>query len=450
MKHYIRFCLFFLILLLLCGCSSDPSANARGMYHPMQFYYCGIDSSNSAHYERNSGAMQWEYKDLGRDLPEVEDVVQMYMDGPVSNTLRTPVPEGTRVQGVSLKNGVLTITFNDAFSRLSGVEMTMAASGLVHTLTQYPGVGSVCLQTDASMVTGLLEKPLEPEDFIKQENIYNSDRTALRLYFPNRDGLYLRVETRSVQTELTNEILSFAIEQLISGSKSPAAAVALPSGTKLLKVENENGFCTVDFSHEFIQNAPVSSLEARLQLLSVVNTLTDVEEIKYVRFLCEGEAVSMYGPLELPVYLKREEASVESDDPAVMQALTLYIPSGREGRLAPVPVYVRKMSGDRMEAEVLKTLFEFEDANGYDNVIPKGTTVVDLQCKYRICSLTLSESFLSCDSDPAAAEKAVRSIVATLCGLETVDWVQIQVSGGEMSSVDLSKNLTVDENWIIP
>lgn len=450
MKRFVSILLLCALLLALCACGADRTKTGKGMSLPVLFYYCGSDAEEAAHYEQDTGALQWEYRDLGTQWPEPKAVLELYLEGPVSESLRSPFPEDVFVREALLEDGLLTVRFNDALSQLSGVDMTMAAACLVYTMAQYPGVEFVQLDTETTMLSGLTAVPLETDDFLKMDDYMTSDHTVVRLYFPKPDGRFLRVESRSGQFESSDELPAFVLRQLLAGSSSSSALPAFPEGTELLNIQVTDGFCTVDLSSEFVSNAPDTSLEARSQLLSIVNTLTDLDTIAYVRLLSQGEPISDFGPLELPVYLTRAEEAIETSDPSVVRDVTLYLPSGSQGMLSAVPVYVRKMTGKSFETEVLNTLLSFESGNGYFNAIPGGTTIVELQCEYKVCRVTLSNSFMKCDDDKMSAQQAVRSIVATLCGLETVERVEIKIVDGDLQSVDLSKGFTASKGWIMP
>ena len=111
---------------------------------------------------------------------------------------------------------------------------------------------------------------------------------------------------------------------------------------------------------------------------------------------------------------------------------------------------IRKSSGKTPASELLNTLLEFENANGYVNCIPEGTSVIEIKTGYKKCKVTLSSAFAACDKTPDVAEKAVRSIVMTLCSLESVDFVELRIDDAEFVSIDLSRMLIEDRAWLLP
>ena len=88
---------------------------------------------------------------------DVATAVFEFLRGPKQDSgLETPVPEGTQLLGVSVENGVVTINFSSAFTKIAeqsdgGVQ---AMRALMLTCTRYPGVRRVKILVDG--------KPYQP------------------------------------------------------------------------------------------------------------------------------------------------------------------------------------------------------------------------------------------------------------------------------------------------
>lgn len=438
------------VLVQVSGCGTDEFKTGKTMTTPVKFYYCSTNAFDADYYENDNGSLDWEYRDIGDRWPSAAEMIAMILDGPASDDLYSPFPRDTSLKSVQLQNGALTIEFHGGLSSLSGVEMTMAAACLVHTMRQYPGVETVEIKTETSVMSSLVNVPLNISDFVMQDDFVIGEGVMIRLYFPQEGECFLQGENRIVHSENEDIQPEQIIMELLTGSANRLSMPAVPDGTKLLSISVADSVCTLDLSSEFQINAPESALEARQQLLSIVNSLTEENGIKYIQLLCEGKRIGSFGPLELPIYLTRDETAIEARDPVSFDAATLYIPVGSNGLLAPVPVNVRKSAGKTLEQAVLERLISFEDQNGYTNVIPDDTVITEFSCTYRLCTISLSNSFLKCDTSSYSAQAAVRSIVSTLCSLETVDRVQIRIEDGEMKHVDLSQIHTVQSDWLLP
>ncbi len=114
---------------------------------------------------------------------------------------------------------------------------------------------------------------------------------TVTLYFASIEDNqpYLAEEIR--QIEDPGNICKTAIEELIKGPATEGLYPTLPSDTIVNSVIVSNGLATVDFNIRIINNfeeIPHSSATETLAIYSIVNTLTEFEEIERVRITIEG------------------------------------------------------------------------------------------------------------------------------------------------------------------
>lgn len=101
---------------------------------------------------------------------------------------------------------------------------------------------------------------------------------------------YLVKETREIP--VSKELYKSVLEELIKGPQSEELFPTIPSNVKVNSVEISDSTATVDFSKEIITNfeeIPHSSTTEVLAISSIVNTLTEFEEIKKVKITIEGK-----------------------------------------------------------------------------------------------------------------------------------------------------------------
>ena len=101
---------------------------------------------------------------------------------------------------------------------------------------------------------------------------------------------YLEPEIRKISKD-TN-FYKTVIEELINGPLSKELYPTIPSDTKVNYVTIKDTIATVDFSKEIItsvEQIPHSSTTEILAIYSIVNTLTNFEEIKKVKITVEGK-----------------------------------------------------------------------------------------------------------------------------------------------------------------
>ena len=115
---------------------------------------------------------------------------------------------------------------------------------------------------------------------------------SVTLYFAvyTDTDAYLLKETREIP--VSKELYKSVLEELIKGPQGEELFPTIPSNVKVNSVEISDSTATVDFSKEIITNfeeIPHSSTTEVLAIFSIVNTLTEFEEIKKVKITIEGK-----------------------------------------------------------------------------------------------------------------------------------------------------------------
>lgn len=113
------------------------------------------------------------------------------------------------------------------------------------------------------------------------------------LYFAKYEDnqAFLAPETRSI--DVSENLLKDIVVELIAGPRSVELYPTLPSDIKVLSVTVEGDTAVVDLSKEAITNfdeIPHSSTTEPLAIYSIVNTLTEFEDIESVRIRIEGRS----------------------------------------------------------------------------------------------------------------------------------------------------------------
>lgn len=115
---------------------------------------------------------------------------------------------------------------------------------------------------------------------------------SVSLYFAayTDTDFYLAEEIREIRTD--NNLYKNVLEELIKGPESGNLYPTLPSSVKVNSVKVTEGTAVVDFSKEIItstEEVPHSSTTEMLAIFSIVNTLTEFEEIGKVKITVEGK-----------------------------------------------------------------------------------------------------------------------------------------------------------------
>lgn len=144
----------------------------------------------------------------------------------------------------------------------------------------------------------------EYQDYTPQEEISEeqSRQTKVTLYFENVDTGELETEIKIIDANiLINNPEEELINLLIKGPQSSNLKKIIPDGTVLHDIKIEKSCAIINVSNEFLN---YENEESKLKIInSIVNTLTNLKEIKSIKFLINGE-----GNDKLPdVYVKNSQ-----------------------------------------------------------------------------------------------------------------------------------------------
>ena len=123
---------------------------------------------------------------------------------------------------------------------------------------------------------------IEPEEEIPEEVNYE---TSIKLYFADATSGVLVSEERRIDARmLIDNPYLFVIKLLIEGPNSDSLKRVIPEDTKVNNVALKNGTLNVDLSEEFLNSTGTDSI------YSIVNTLSEFNEVDRINFLINGEA----------------------------------------------------------------------------------------------------------------------------------------------------------------
>jgi len=129
-------------------------------------------------------------------------------------------------------------------------------------------------------------------EYTPQEEFSDDEirKTIVSLYFKNIETNSLIAEARCIDVRnLSKDPYTYLINLLISGPENEKLESAIPEGTKVNSCVLKGTTIYVDLSTEFINNAPSGINEESMIIYSIVNTLTELNEVSGVKFLINGE-----------------------------------------------------------------------------------------------------------------------------------------------------------------
>ena len=114
-------------------------------------------------------------------------------------------------------------------------------------------------------------------------------QTIVTLYYKNKETNELMPEGRIIDSkDLLSDPYTKLIELLIDGPKNENLERAIPEGTRVIKAELKDDVLYVDLSKEFIDNHKGGEEDENLSIYSIVNTVTELNEVNSVKILING------------------------------------------------------------------------------------------------------------------------------------------------------------------
>ena len=283
-------------MLLLTGCAAPM------LQSPGAFYYPRADAA----YSGSSGIIASEQRELLGIWEELDQVLALYLEGPVRSDLERPLPPGAELLEYTIFETVLTLRFNQALAELSGIELTVAAGCLARTFLPLTGTQTLILTADGALLNGNTSLSLTLEDLYLRDDSMDRLHAAFTVYYASDDRRYLIGHDVSVLVSAPEELSMYLLELLLTPPKDSGLRSALPAGTRFQSVTIANGVCTVDVSSEFDSRRYFSMSAQCMSLMSVVNTLTALEAIDQVEFTVDGDLLIRYGTMTITEPLVRD------------------------------------------------------------------------------------------------------------------------------------------------
>ena len=137
------FCILLVVfILILSGCKNNPD----NFKEPANFYY---QNSSDSFFNADS-VIAHEIRETAIYNGKILDILNTYLEGPATDKLNSPFPNGLKVITVQRVNNCIEITFSEEFSTLSGLDLTIACSCICATVAELTGYNTVEIKTEGS------------------------------------------------------------------------------------------------------------------------------------------------------------------------------------------------------------------------------------------------------------------------------------------------------------
>ena len=433
-----RIVCLLLMLALLCGCAR------LGLVRQdtgVSFYY----RSTEGDYFSSLGAMGIEHRTLREDQTSISAMMKLYLGGPVDPELACPFPKGMKLIRSQLTSREITLVFDDSLASLTGVGLRLACACIARTVSEYGGYETVVIRAEHLSLDGEKSLTVHPASLVLEDRSAGQPNALVQLFFADAQGRYLIEEQRSAPVEEEQELPAFILHALIEGPQTESLGATIPKGTMLLNVSVVDRICLVNFSAEFLQNRPRNGMDERMTVFSVVNSLTQLEDVDSVEILVEGSSVERYYELSLDRELVRDEDMIGPVRGGVGEIdATLFLCLEDGERLTACPMRVQETADQGLAAAVMGSLCTFAPRNGYYS---PAQGLIELHSVQQNNGDLRIEYTTTERIEDTQRLLLLRSILATAYALPDINHVELIENG---ASLDLSgDSWTPADDWYL-
>ena len=226
---------------------------------------------------------------------------------------------------------------------------------------------------------------------------------------------------------------------MLKGPETDGLKSTIPDGTKLLELDIKDKIATVNLSGDFT-GFPGTMAES-MAIISIVNTLTDLDGIEQVRILVEGN--DLIAPSGKPYGLLKSYNIQEINRDLNKQVITLYFPDEQAMYVVPEQ---REVSKDKPIAEIIvEELMKGPKTPGLEpTTIPDGARLLSVEIKDKTAYVNFSRELVEKHVGGSTGEMmTILPIVNSLTELPEVEKVQFLVEGKKVKT--LAGHITFDE-----
>jgi germination protein M len=243
----------------------------------------------------------------------IETTMQIFNTEPQNINLSTAANDNIEVKSLEiLSDDVALVQFSNSYFGMNNIEELFYKAALVWTLTSLDFINSVSFD-----IEGIENSQRGAYEFINldRSNVLinpsiasqKSSWRSIKLYFKHPTKNYLVSEHRIISVNPLQPIESYIVKHLIEGPTEDKLARTVTSEAQILEVSTEEGICFVNLSSEFVSRRNIGPYQDIIAIYSIVNSLTELENVNSVQFLIDSEKVEYFGNVNILMPISRNE-----------------------------------------------------------------------------------------------------------------------------------------------
>lgn len=151
MRRFICIILALMIILILPGCKDEEPEFIK----PAQFYYLNADVlAEDIGYGDTYEIFLSETRETAHINGDLVAFLKDYLQGPITPVLYLTIPSDVTLVEADISEHGIRIVFSEEFSKLSGIDLTLACTYLSITLFEYFDADHVYISADGVLLEG--------------------------------------------------------------------------------------------------------------------------------------------------------------------------------------------------------------------------------------------------------------------------------------------------------
>ena len=271
------------VLLGLCSCAARAQEQDESGYELYYLAEPGVSGGDAiaARSERYVPDETMTVEECARAL------VEQLLSDPRETSLRSPVPEGTTLQSLTIAGRRARLDFSAQYGRLSGIDLSLADYCVTLTLTQLPDVNAVSITANGRELPYRKTQVLLAADTLLSSRESGLRPITVQLYFLDTQTGALRAEQQTLALYEGQTRVSALLDALAQGPEDDTLSALLPEELSVLSSRIEDGVCYLNLPDDTA--LPQDGARRQLLLESLVRSLCSLSGVERVQFMVEGE-----------------------------------------------------------------------------------------------------------------------------------------------------------------
>jgi germination protein M len=230
----------------------------------------------------------------------INELIIKLKEGNYKKAKEAVIPSDIEYATYTQEADILTLTFDENYNNLVGIEEVLKRASIVYTMLQIENIDYVRIQVNgqALVIDDKEIGDMSKESFIELvgDGANKIIKEKVKLYYADASGKKLRMLETDIRIDGSKKKEEVVLKKLIEGPKGIEKVgyyASINSEVELKRVAINNKICYVDLNEAFLERRGGVTEEA--VVYSVVNTLTELGTVNQVRITINGELVEKYG-----------------------------------------------------------------------------------------------------------------------------------------------------------